>query len=47
MFGKSLPSRIFPASPSSRTRARAAAGNGTIASQKSVNTIVVSRATRS
>ncbi len=47
MFGKSLPSRIFPASPSSRASGSAAAGNGASLSKKSVKIMVVSRATRS
>jgi hypothetical protein len=47
MFGKSLPSRILPASPSSRASGRAEAGNGARWSKKSVKIIVVSRNTRS
>jgi hypothetical protein len=47
MFGKSLPSRILPASPSSRATGKAAAGNGARWSKKSVKIIVVSSNTRS
>jgi hypothetical protein len=47
MFGKSLPNRIFPASPSSRTSGIAEAGNGASQSKKSVKIPVVSSITRS
>jgi hypothetical protein len=47
MFGKSLPSRILPASPRSRASGIQAAGNGATESKKSVKIIVVSRNTRS